>query len=153
MKSVTPSNAAARVAVGLACSAALAACGGTTNYRPAMERPFQQVAANGCGRDGDRVMVTGQVTQAYENSVSLWDGADPSRTLTVSLPGRGSPMAKMRQWVGKNRYELTAERLNQLSAERQPVTVTLECNGPRVPAVAQSIEFSNPDGTRVAIAY
>ena len=131
---------------------ALTGCASRT-YRPAVEEPLSKVVQNGCGRNGDRVIVTGQVSQAYENRVVLSDGTAPGSDLTIDLPGRGSPTATMRRWVGTSKYELTAQKLNELRAQGTPVTATLECKGPRVAAEARNIEFANPDGTRVAIAY
>jgi hypothetical protein len=142
-----------RLLIGVAVTAmALIGCA-SRNYRPAVEEPLSRVVQNGCGRDGDTVIVTGQVSQAYENRIVLTDSVTPATTLTIDLPGRGSPAATMRRWVGSTKYELTAQKLNELHAQGTPVTATLECKGPRVAAVARNIEFLSPDGTRVAIAY
>jgi hypothetical protein len=131
---------------------ALTACASRT-YRPAVEEPLSKVVPNGCGRNGDTVIVTGQVSQAYENRIVLTDSTTSATTLAIDLPGRGSPTATMRRWFGTTKYELTAQRLNELKAQGTPLTVTIECKGPRVAPVARNIEFPNPDGTRVAIAY
>lgn len=131
---------------------ALTACASRT-YRPAVQEPLSKVVSNGCGRNGDTVMVTGQVSQASENSIVLTDSTSSATTLAINLPGRGSPSATMRRWFGTSKYELTDQRLNELKAQGTPLTVTMECKGPRVTPVARSIEFPNPDGTRVEIAY
>jgi hypothetical protein len=142
-----------KLLIGAAATAlALTGCASRT-YRPAVEEPLSKVVQNGCGRDGDTVIVTGQVSQAYENRIVLTDSAMPGSALTIDLPGRGSPTATMRRWFGSTKYELTAQKLNELHARGTPVTATLECKGPRVAAVARNIEFPSPDGTRVAIAY
>ena len=130
----------------------LSACASRT-YRPAVQEPISKVVSNGCGRNGDMIMVTGQVSQASENSIVLSDSSNAATTLAVNLPGRGSPSSTMRRWFGTSKYELTDQRLNELKAQGTPLTVTMECKGPRLTPVALSIEFPNPDGTRVAIAY
>jgi hypothetical protein len=131
---------------------ALTACASRT-YRPAVQEPLSKVVSNGCGRNGDTVMVTGQVSQASENSIVLADSTNSTNTLAVNLPGRGSPSSTMRRWFGTSKYELTDQRLNELKAQGTPLMVTMECKGPRLTPVARSIEFPNPDGTRVEIAY
>ena len=136
----------------LVSALALTACASRT-YRPAVQEPISKVVSNGCGRNGDSLMVTGQVSQASENSIVLADSANSATTLAVNLPGRGSPSSTMRRWFGTSKYELTDQRLNELKAQGTPLMVTMECKGPRVTPVARGIEFPNPDGTRVAIAY
>ena len=131
---------------------ALTACASRT-YRPAVQEPISKVVSNGCGRNGDTVMVSGQVSQASENSIVLADNANSATTLAINLPGRGSPSSTMRRWFGTSKYELTAQRLNELKAQGTPLMATIECKGPRLTPVARSLEFPNPDGTRVAIAY
>jgi len=131
---------------------ALTACASRT-YRPAVQEPISKVVSNGCGRNGDTVMVTGQVSQASENSIVLADSTDSATTLAINLPGRGSPSATMRRWFGTSKYELTDQRLNELKAQGTPLIATIECKGPRLTPVARSIEFRNPDDTRVEIAY
>lgn len=121
-------------------------------YRPAIQEPLSQVVDNGC-RSGDTAIVTGQVSQAYENTVVLSDRTNPSTTLAIDLPGRGSPSATVHRWLGTNKYQLTVDKLDQLRAQGTPVTVTIQCKGPKVTPVARNIEFANADGSRVAIAY
>lgn len=137
----------------LAITTALVAGGcASMTYRPATQESLSKVVEDGC-RSGDTVIVSGQVSQAYENTVVLSDSTNPSTTLAVDIPGRGSPAATMHRWLGKSKYELTDEKLNQLRASGTPVTVTLQCKGSNMPPVARNIEFANADGTRVAIAY
>jgi hypothetical protein len=122
------------------------------SYHPATQESLSKVVDGGCP-SGDAAIVSGQVSQAYENTVVLADSTNPSTTLAIDLPGRGSPAATMQRWLGKTKYELTAEKLNQLRAEGTPVTATVECKGSKMPPVARNIEFANADGTRVEIAY
>lgn len=131
---------------------ALSACASRT-YRPAVQEPLSRVVSNGCGRNGDIVMVSGQVSQASENSIVLTDSATSATTLAINLPGRGSPSSTMKRWFGTSKYELTDQRLNELKAQGTPLMVTMECKGPRLTPIARSIEFPNPDGNRVSIAY
>ena len=140
------------IAGGIATLLAVTACATGRTYRPAVEEPLAKVAENGCSK-GESLIVTGQVSKAYESTVVLADGSDPGVTLAIDLPGRGSPSATMRRWFGTSKYELTVDKLNQLRAAGTPVTATIECRGPKLPAVARDIEFANPDGTRVAIGY
>jgi hypothetical protein len=58
---------------------ALTACASRT-YRPAVQEPLSKIVSNGCGRNGDTVMVTGQVSQASENSIVLADSTNPATT-------------------------------------------------------------------------
>lgn len=121
-------------------------------YRPATQESLSKVVDDGC-RKGDTAIVTGQVSQAYENTVVLADAKDPSTTLAIDLPGRGSPSATVHRWFGTSKYQLTAEKLNQLRAQGTPVTATIECKGAKVAPVARNIEFADADGTKVAIPY
>jgi hypothetical protein len=138
--------------VAVASLVAVSACAGRT-YRPAIQEPLSKVVENGC-RNNEGVIVTAQVSQVFQNRIVLADNSmSPPITLPIDLPGRGSPKATMQRWFGTSKYELTADKLNQLRAQGTPVTATLECKGPQVAPVARNIEFANPDGTRVAIAY
>jgi hypothetical protein len=131
---------------------ALAGGCASMSYHPATQESLSRVVDDGCP-SGNAAIVTGQVSQAYENTVVLADSTNPSTTLAIDLPGRGSPAATMHRWLGKSKYELTAEKLNQLRAQGTPVTATVECKGSRIPPVARNIQFANADGTRVEIAY
>lgn len=139
--------------IALAISTALVV-GGCANmtYRPATQESLSKIVSDGC-RSGDTAIVRGQVSQAYENTVVLSDITSPSTTLAINLPGRSSPGATVHRWLGTSKYQLTADKLNQLRAQGTPVTVTVDCKGPKVAPVARNIEFANADGSRVAIAY
>ena len=137
----------------LAITAAFVAVGcASMSYRPATQESLSKVVDDGCS-SGDTAIVTGQVSQAYENTVVLADRASPSTTLAIELPGRGSPGATVHRWLGTSKYQLTADKLNQLRAQGTPVTATIECKGSKMPPVARNIEFADADGSRVAIAY
>lgn len=103
----------------------LAGCGGVS-YRPVQETNLDQLVNDGCKRKGDRFAVTAQVNSASRETVVLWDGYDGSRTVAVRLPKQGFG-SKMRDVVGKSRYDLGFERLNQLRASGDPVTFTMRC--------------------------
>lgn len=137
----------------LIVSAAVLAGGcASMSYRPATQESLSRVVDNGC-RKGDTAIVTGQVSQAYENTVVLSDATNPSTTLAIDLPGHGSPSATVQRWLGTNKYQLTVEKLDQLRAQGTPVTATIDCKGDKVTPVARNIEFANADGTKVAIRY
>ena len=137
----------------LAVTAALLAGGcASMTYRPATQESLSKVVDDGCA-SGDTAIVTGQVSQAYENTVVLADRTNPSTTLAIDLPGRGTPGATMHRWLGTSKYQLTAEKLNQLRSQGTPVTATIECKGSKAPPIARNIEFANADGSKVAIAY
>jgi len=123
----------------------------SANYRPVQEVSFQQFTSGVCDNGGRQVAVSGQVSKAYQNTVVLSDAVDPQRTaaFTLKRPGAGS---KVRGWFGTNRYELTQQRLNELSTQGTPVMIRAECQGKGVAAVAESISYDQ-DGRRVAIEY
>jgi hypothetical protein len=129
----------------------LAGCGGM-DYKPAQERPLAQIAAEGCRDKGERLLITGQVSKAYENTVVLWDGIDPQATLAVTVPGR-SPLSRARGWFGKSKHEVSRTQLNELIAARTPVTAELVCQGGNVAPEASSFAYTNAQGQRVAIGY
>ena len=139
--------------IALAFTTVLVATGcASMNYRPATQESLAKVVDDGCS-SGDTAIVTGLVSQAYENTVVLADVTNPTTTLAIKLPGEGSPGATMHRWLGRNKYQLTAEKLNQLRAQGTPVTATVECKGSKTPPVARNIEFADADGSKVAIAY
>lgn len=125
---------------------------GCASYQPARERDFASASREGCTDRGQSFIVTAQVSKAYENTVLLWDGIDPAKTMSVTLPGRG-PVARAKGWFGTSKYEASMKRLNELSAAGTPVTVTLACQGEQVAPEATNISYTNPDGTRTAIAF
>ena len=104
---------------------ALAGCSGVS-YRPVQETSFEQVADRGCTRKDEQFSVTAQVNAAYRETIVLWNGRDPDRTLAVSLPGEGVG-SKLRGVFGDSRYDLSVERLEQLRARNTPITINLRC--------------------------
>lgn len=139
-----PFTAAFAVALLTGCSA--------VDYEPVQERPLSQIAAEGCGEPGARVLVTAQVSKAYEDTVVLWDGLDPRRTLAVTVPGP-SLLERVRDWFGENKNEVMRRQLNQLASQRQPVTAMLECKGGGVAPELVNVTFTNSQGQQVAIPY
>jgi len=133
-------------------SAALAMLAGCSSmdYKPVQERSFAQLVSGGCTSDGEQLMVTGQVSKAYQNTVVLWDGIDPQATVAVTVPR--SINQRVRGWFGKNRQEVSERTLNDLAARGVPVTVGLVCQGGAAPQ-ATSIAYTDSEGQRVAIAY
>jgi hypothetical protein len=131
--------------------AVLLAAGSAFAFKPAAEREFDDIAANGCkNRDGDFI-VRGMVSNATENTLVLSDPLDSRSTLSITLPGRG-PFARAKGVFTKGKYEASAERLNGLRSERSPVVVTLDCKGNGTP-VARNISYANSDGTRGSISF
>lgn len=130
---------------------ALGGCSGM-DYKPVQERSFAQLASNGCGEEGEQMLVEGYVSRAYQNTVVLWDGIDPQATTAITLPGRGW-LARARGWFGDSKHEVSEQELNQLAAARIPVTFGVECQGRGVAPEARSIRYTNAQGQRVAIAY
>jgi hypothetical protein len=127
-----------------AASAALA-------YKPAVEQEFSEIAAGGCrNRDGDFI-VRGMVSSANEETLVLSDPDSPRSTISVTLPGRG-PLARAKGVFGKNKYEASDQRLNQLRETRTPVVVTLKCRGQGTPT-ARQINYENSDGTNASISF
>lgn len=94
------------------------------SYEPAGEQAFQQIASGGCrNRDGDFI-IRGLVSNADEDTVVLYDPDDLRSTMSLALPGRG-PLQRAKGIVGRNKYEATDARLNELRLSRTPVFVTL----------------------------
>ena len=132
-------------------SAAFLAASSAFAYEPAVERDFDDVAANGCSnRDAD-FLVRGMVSNANENTMVLSDPLDSRSTVSVTLPGRG-PFARVKGVFAKSRSEASAEQLNTLRASQTPVVVTLKCKGNGTP-IARNISYENSDGTEGSIAF
>ncbi len=137
-------------AILIGCAAMLAATSAFA-YKPATEQEFSQVASEGCkNRDGDFV-VRGMVSSASENTLVLSDPTSSSSTISVTLPGRG-PLARAKGWFGRNKYEASEQRLNELRESRTAVVVTLKCKGNATP-VARNISYFNSDGSRASISF
>jgi hypothetical protein len=131
--------------------AALVASCAAVAYRPAEERSFSEIAASGCtNRDGDFI-VRGMVSNATEDTVVLADPTDESSTISLALPGRG-PLARVKGFFTRGKYEATQKRLDQLRAERVPVVVTLKCRGNGTPD-ARNISYTNEDGSAGSISF
>lgn len=120
-------------------------------YKPAEERVFGEIAAGGCtNRNGDFI-VRGMVSNATEDTVVLSDPADEASTMSVTLPGRG-PLAHVRGFFSKSKYEATQHQLDMLRADHTPVVVTLKCRGTGTPA-ARNISYTNEDGSAGSITF
>lgn len=131
--------------------ALLTACA-ATHYEPVQERPLSQVIAEGCGKPGERFLVTARVNKAYEDTVVLWDGLDPRRTLAVKVPNPGV-LERARGWFGENKNEVMRRQLNDLGSQGQPVTAMLECQGSGVAPELVNVSFTNDKGQQIAIPY
>ncbi len=132
-------------------SVSLIVAGAAVAYKPAEERSFSEIAASGCmNHDGDFI-VRGMVSNATEDTVVLSDPADEARTMALSLPGRG-PLARVKGFFSRSKYEATQKRLDELRAERTPVVVTLKCRGNGTPA-ARNISYTNEDGSAGSISF
>jgi len=136
----------------LLCVATLLAAGcGTTTYRPVEEIDFSQLAREGCKRKGDRFAVTAQINSASRETIVLWDGFERSRTVAVRLPKQGFG-SRMQDRVGKSRYDVAFEQINELSARGTPVTVTMRCE--RVNMAPEADRFSYyENGQRVQFEF
>src|SRR5688572_3882534 len=111
------------------------------SYEPAGEQEFQQIASGGCrNRDGDFI-IRGLVSNADQETVVLFDPDDSRSTLSLSLPGRG-PLQRAKGVFGRNKYEATDVRLNELRHARTPVVVTLRCRGDGTPT-ARTLSYLN----------
>jgi hypothetical protein len=136
----------------LLMSTALLASGAAfAQYAPAEERGFSEFASRGCNNRDGNFIIRGMVSSANEDTLVLADPVDSSRTMSVTLPGRG-PFARARGVFGKTKHELTDARLNEMRASATPVVVTLKCQGDGTPT-AQEISYINRDGTHAAISF
>jgi hypothetical protein len=130
----------------------LAGCS-SMDYKPVQERSFSQLLSEGCKEPGEQMLVTGYVSKAYQDTVVLWDGIDPQSTVAVKVPGPGLKQ-RLKGWLGADsKQEVTAETLNSLGAQRQPVTVGLVCQGENVAPEVRTVNYTDAQGQRVAIAY
>jgi hypothetical protein len=131
--------------------ALLAGCA-SLDYQPVQERSFAQVASGRC-KEGERMLVTGQVSRSYENTVVMWDGIDPQATVAVTLPKPGIKQ-RVRGWFGGDTSrEVSDDTLSDLAARGVPVTVNLVCHGDGVAPEALQLSYTDAQGQRVAIAY
>jgi hypothetical protein len=81
----------------------------------------------------------------------LADPDDETNTLSVTLPGRG-PVARVKGFFSKGKYQAAQQRLDELRAEHAPVVVTLRCRGNATPA-ARSIAYQTAEGSRESILF
>lgn len=119
--------------------AVLAACS-SASYRPVQDTDFDRLTREGCTRSNDRFSVTAKVSSASRETIVLWDGFDSSRTVAVRLPRQGVA-TRIRGWFGKNRYELSFERLEQLRSNQTPVTLAMRCDAPRMAPIADRYSY------------
>lgn len=130
--------------------AMITGCGSMT-YRPVQEADFRNLVSDGCTRKGDRFAVTAQINSASRETIVLWDGHDGSRTIAVRLPEQGFG-SRMQDRLGKSRYSLASEKLDELRASGKPVTVTMRCEAAgRAPAADRFSYFEN--GQRVQFEF
>jgi hypothetical protein len=130
--------------------ALLAGCA-SAHYHPLPERPLAQIATLGCGEPGSRVLVTAQVSKAYEDTVVLWDGVDPQRALAVTVP-KSNLRERVGGWFGASKQEVMRDELNHLAAQHLPVTAMLECKDRGGAPELVNITFVNSKGQRSVIA-
>lgn len=134
----------------LVAIALLSSCA-STSYRPVQETDFDRWASAGCTRSGDRFAVTAKVSSATRENIVLWNGFDNSRTVSVQLPEQGA-RSRVRGWFGKNRYELSYERLNELRESSTPITVSLRCEAPRMAPFADRFSYFK-NGQRIEFEF
>jgi hypothetical protein len=134
----------------MAAVLALSAC---ASYEPVRESNFPQLASGGCTEEGKQTIVTAFVNKAYENTVVLWDGNDPSTTVPANLPRAGWGQRLRNVFGGEGKNEVAAEQLNQVAHQRLPVTFTLECQGSNHAPLVRSVHYTDQQGQRVAIGY
>ncbi|MBD8526278.1 hypothetical protein [Pseudomarimonas arenosa] len=121
------------------------------SYRPVQESSFDRLVNEGCARKGDRFAVTAQVNSATRETIVLWDGYDGARTVAVRLPEEGFG-SRLKGVIGKTKYELGVERLNELRASGAPVEFTMRCEGvDQAPATDRFSYMEN--GNRVHFEY
>lgn len=120
-------------------------------YDPVEKLDIGRLADDGC-KKGERIAITAEVSQVYEDTFVLWDGDDPKTTYTLRFrePGFGR---KTKGVFGKNRYESAYEALRDLMADREPVDVTLLCQGERKTPIATRFSYRDDDGEEIAYEF
>lgn len=108
-----------------ALAVATTGCGSMT-YRPVQETNFDRLAGEGCTRKGDRFAATAQINSASRETVVLWNGVDGARTVALRLPKQGLG-SRLKDEVGRSRYDVAFEQLNALRESGAPVTFTMRC--------------------------
>ena len=117
------------------------------SYKPAEEREFSDIAANGCSNRKGDFIIRGMISNATEDTVVLSDPADARSTMSLMLPGRG-PLARLKGVFTRSKHEAIKELRN----DRMPVVVTLKCCGDGTPS-ARNISYVNEDGSRGSITF
>ena len=130
---------------------ALATGCGSTTYRPVQETDFNRLANEDCARKGDRFAVTAQINSFARETIVLWDGYDGSRTVAVRLPKQGFG-SRMQDKVGKSRYDVAFEQVNELRARRTPVTFTMRCEAANMAPTADRFSYYE-NGQRVQFEF
>jgi hypothetical protein len=134
----------------VAAAVVLSAC---ASYEPVRESDFAQVVSAGCTEEGSQTIVNAYVNKAYQNTVVIWDGSDPSTTLAANLPRPGWGARLRGVFGGEGKNEVAAEQLSQVGQQRLPVTFTLECQGKNLAPLVRNVSYTDQQGQRVAIAY
>lgn len=137
--------------LGIVAAIALLSGCGTTSYKPVQETDFDRLASEGCTRSENRFSVTAMVNSATRENIVLWDGSDNSRTVSVQLPKQDAG-TRVRGWFGKNRYEMSYERLNELRDRGTPITLALRCEGARMAPIADRFSYLD-NGERVEFEF
>jgi len=125
----------------------LAVACASASYQPVSERSFENLVAEGCGREGVRITTTAKINRVYEDSVMLWDGADPETVVSMRVREAGLG-ARTKGLVTKTRFERGYEELKGLEKRDWPVTVTATCRGGDVPPVVTRFSYRNADNER-----
>jgi len=133
------------------CLAVASAGCSSVSYRPVQETEFDRLVNEGCSRKDERFAVTAQINSASRETVVLWDGYDGSRTVAIRLPKQGMG-SRMRDVVGKSRYELGFERLNQLRVSASPVLFSMNCERKDLAPVANRFSYLE-NGERVQFEF
>jgi hypothetical protein len=121
-------------------------------YDPVREIDIEDLADDGCGKRGDRLLTNAEINQVYEDSVVLWDGREPDSTYTLHIRGPGM-VRKTKSLVGKSRYERAYDALQEVMREEDEVTVTFVCKGERKAPVATRVSFRAEDGDEIAYEF
>jgi hypothetical protein len=134
----------------LIAAALVTGCGSMT-YRPVQETDFGYLVNEGCTRKGDRFSVIAQINSASRETIVLWDGYDGSRTIAVRLPEQGFA-SRMQDKLGKSRYSVASEKLNELRASGTPVAVTMRCEAAGMAPAADRFSYLE-NGQRVQFEF
>lgn len=120
------------------------------SYQPVSETSFQTLAAQGCSKDGQRLITTARINKVYEDSVILWDGTDASSTYTVRMEKR-SVGERVKGVVSTTPHERAFRELQEVQREDGLITVTLTCRGRSVPPTMDQFSYRDSAGNRQTI--